>query len=65
MSYEKLGWRIDGLKKMASLGVESYCLPLSEENEEWISRYERWGFPDGEAKPRKPFPKTIIPGGVL
>lgn len=53
MSYDQIGWRVDGLKRLASLGVDSYCLPLSQNDEEWISRYERWGFPNGGAKPRK------------
>ena len=62
-SYDRLGWRRDGLRAMAALGVESYCLPLGENTKEHIEIWERMGFPKGGVKP--PGPLAYVPGGVL
>ena len=64
MSYDELGWRVDGLRKMASLGVESYYLLLGENKKDWVRRNERWGFLEGGVKPEKSVDMNI-PGGVL
>ena len=52
MSYNELGWRVDGLKKMASLGVESYWLDLSQDDKEKMILWQQQGFPEGGVEPR-------------
>ena len=54
MSYKAYGWRIDGLRRMASLGVESYCASMQENNMEWLEWNERLGFPQGGVKRQVP-----------
>lgn len=50
MSYDDFGWRVEGLRKTASLGVESYCLPLIGNEKEHMAFWERHGFPAGGVK---------------
>lgn len=64
--YDRLGWRLEGLKNAATLGVESHCLLLGNETKEIIERWEELGFPEGGVKPPPPLPPgVLIPGGVL
>ena len=53
MSRKELGWITDGLQKLASLGVQSFCLRPSEDSKEWVEWWEKLGMPylTGGAKP--------------
>ena len=64
MSYEDLGWRVEGLRKMATLGIESHCLALGMNDKALITLWEHWGFPEGGVE-RKQAAKVDNPTGFL
>ena len=53
MSKQEVGWVTDGLTELASLGVQSFCLRLSQDSREVIRGWEGLRLPclTGGAKP--------------
>lgn len=53
MSRQDVGWITDGLRELASFGVQSFCLRLSSDSKSRIERWENLKMPylTGSAKP--------------